>query len=227
MFELKIGGNATGGSGGDFLEYAKVFADVVGHVAWPVAMAFILVMYRQEITGLIRRVKSMTGPGGFAFTVSDQLEQAQDIIETSPEILETPPVDIPVDDPFLMLADKFPERAIEKSWTELEKVVRSLPHGTALSMREYIQVLRKLRLVSADIQSLFSQLSKTRYFTTKSDDPVTTEEALQYNRQIKSLIDALLSHRQAIEMADSEVQHAVSERQLRPVDRVPASGVAG
>lgn len=74
----------------DAAELIRAIADLVGAVAWPLIVAALLVAYKSEVVGVLRRLRRFRFPGGGEAELDpdlDQLEkQASAVANTSPAV---------------------------------------------------------------------------------------------------------------------------------------------
>jgi hypothetical protein len=68
-------------------------AELIKAGAWPFAVMFIAVMFRREIKDILRKIKSLEGPGGTKAILAEQVfaEEAKELANEAKEVSARPP----------------------------------------------------------------------------------------------------------------------------------------
>jgi hypothetical protein len=117
------------------MDWLQFFASLVGNLAWPVAIVVIVCVFHRQFKSLATRIQEVTFPGGAA-KFADELEKARDAAEEvtfAPIDTEAPSRVLP-DDPFLELAERYPEAAVIQAYNSVLDVVHKHRNDLACSI---------------------------------------------------------------------------------------------
>ncbi|QUS40516.1 hypothetical protein RPMA_18010 [Tardiphaga alba] len=175
-------------------------AALVGSLAWPAVVVVLLYLLRKQITGLAERLKELSLPGGMKATFEKELQVGREIVEQIP-VAPAPQLAPPApeeDNKLHRLAIEAPDGAIVLAYIELEKTLRDvaikLGMGSKVTnQRSVMEELVKRNLISRDASRLFDSLRRARNSAAHSvsDQQVTTQEALEYIRQVDLFVQLL------------------------------------
>jgi hypothetical protein len=200
------------------LDYLTILANVIGSIAWPVAIVVVVLVFRKQLVRLVGRVKAVSGPAGIGATFADELEKTREAAEASltVESAATPPA-LVEDDPFLSLAKSYPEAAVMNAYKELDGFFDSIESkiGKRVPGMIFMRVLRKKNLIDSDIYRLYDRIRTTRNAAVHSARPITTGEALEYRALLNSLLEALKPIASDIDAIAPNLQQALEEERLR------------
>ncbi|MER9963453.1 hypothetical protein NKJ72_21370 [Mesorhizobium sp. M0045] len=193
MFELRFGSPSEPSPAvepGHLLDYLTIGANVIGSIAWPVAIVVVVFVFRKPLVRLVGRVRAVSGPGGVGATFGEQLEEAKEIAQDVPSFAQVAPAEETKNDPFLELAQKFPEAAILNAYQELEKQFVDSKTGRRWPIPP-VYMFRGLEIENVngeDIADLFVKIRNTRNAAVHSRQPITVGEALEFRKLVQTLI---------------------------------------
>jgi hypothetical protein len=178
------------------MDWKQFFASVIGSLAWPAVVGFLLFLLRDELPRLIRRIKAATVAGN-SVEFGEALEKGR--VEADALVSEHPNIDRqPVyflDKDKLDLAQKFPEAAILDAYREVEQLLLEirgqldLPPRT--NLRSVVRRLVELGYIEAETEPFFMNFQRARHATahpTNPTDPVTPGGAIEYLGQARLLL---------------------------------------
>lgn len=172
----------------------QFIAALVASLAWPAVVVVLLYLLRKQLTALAERLRELSLPGGMKATFEKELQVGREIVEQIPAQNPVPQLAPPApeeDNKLHRLAIEAPDGAIVLAYIELEKSLRDvaikLGMGSKVTnQRSIMEELVKRNLVSQDASRLFDSLRRARNSAAHSvsDQQVTTQDALEYIRQV-------------------------------------------
>lgn len=168
------------------MDCLQFIASIVESVAWPIAFCLAVWFFKRPIADLLPRITDVELWGGKA-TFSKGLQDAEATAENIPSAEEgvRPESTTKPDDPYLELAERFPEAAIMDSYKLVEAVFdenrKELGMSESLPPRGIVEILRREEFVSSEVYSLYRQISETRNAAVHSGGrTITAGEAMAY-----------------------------------------------
>lgn len=177
----------------------QFIAALVGSLAWPVVVGVLLYLLREQLTGLAVRLKELSLPGGMKATFEKELQVGREIVEQIPDQVPAPQIAPPApedDKKLVRLAIESPDGALVLAYIELEKALRDVAMklgmgSKVINQRSIVEELVKRSLISRDAARLFDSLRRARNTAAHAfgdQQAVTTQDALEFMRQVASLI---------------------------------------
>jgi hypothetical protein len=183
------------------MDWKQFIASIFGSIAWPFVFLVLIYLLRKQIPSLAERIEELTFPLGGKAKFQKKLEDGRESMERisperRPDVAEQPVA--AADDPFLQLADRYPEAAIMEAWREVEQVLMAFRHFIG-SPRHYpiprkvLHALQEAKLIDQETVELFSNLESARNLAAHLSymNKPTTAEALEFRRQARTLADIL------------------------------------
>ena len=165
-------------------------SSLVASLAWPAVAIILLILLRPQLASLARRLEKLTLPGGASAEFSKQLDEArkatEEIKEADSSAAASPPSPTLTepDDPYLELANKFPEAAIMQSYKEIEAALASFREAFPKLPRTDVQLMHELtrsQLIDPEIMPLFHRVRNLRNAAVHAGgEAITRGEALEY-----------------------------------------------
>jgi uncharacterized protein YutE (UPF0331/DUF86 family) len=180
------------------MDWLQFISSIVGSIAWPVAIAIVALIFKKPLQDLLSRITDFELWGSKATFTKElkQAEEAADRIEPQPRLR----IDssITPDDPYLELAERFPEAAVIKSYKMVEQYVSeistSATSGRRSTPREIVQSLVREGRISHDVYNLFRQIMNTRNAAVHAGGKtISPGEAIAYRDLCDRLVTALKS----------------------------------
>lgn len=172
----------------DWLDFIE---KVIGHVAWPLAVFWTVLLFRGEISQFLKRIQKATFKG-VALDLSKDIE---DLKNTAIRAGVT--VHYPRDYSDLVNVEQFeqaPEWAFIQSWQNIEETLRSLKPevSSRQSVRMLINEWERDGEISSEIKMILEKLSKIRNkIVHQGTGDVTRGEVLEWLGIAKSVNDRL------------------------------------
>lgn len=167
-------------------------ASIVGSVAWPAAIAFVVWLFRQEIVRLLPFLHVKGGD----LEVSFRLAEAEKTAASLPTPQEPPQPETPVEKTqFAQLFEMSPSAAMVEIRKELEIAMRAtgeragIPDLRYSTSRNLLRALVKTGLLDASTTALIDDLLVIGNQAAHENVDITLSEALQY----RSLADRVIS----------------------------------
>jgi hypothetical protein len=178
------------------MDWKQFFASIIGSLAWPAVVGFLLFLLKDELPRLIRRIKAATVAGNsveFGEALEKGREEADVLVSEHPDIHRQPVFFLDKDK--LELAQRFPEAAILDAYREVEQVLleirEQLDLPTRSNLRSVVRRLVELRYIEAETEPFFVNFQRARNATahsTNTTDPVTPGGATEYLGQARLLL---------------------------------------
>lgn len=197
-FELRFGApldpqpaSTQGGDG--VLDYLSLLVTLIGAIAWPVALVVIVLVFRKQLVKLVARMRAVSGPAGISATFADELEKAREAAEQSPVEPRRESEPLEADDPFLKLAEVYPEAAVMEAYKEVESFLANAmgDNGSLVSPTMIMTVLSNVKVIPYDTLELFQRIRNARNLAVHSSGRLTTGEAIEFREVARSLVDSL------------------------------------
>lgn len=182
----------------------QFIASLIGSLAWPIAIAFIFVLFRKELRAILPRMRVKYGE----VDISVRLEEAEKEAAKSPVtvLAEAPTPTQEEKEKFEKIAELSPRAAILELRNELQgtltdfalnKGVIFKPPRNALGYM--VRVLRNDAMIDAETSSILDDLRVVGN-TAAHDDraDITHADAMRY----KSLVEVVLGRLRAIESGE-------------------------
>ena len=178
------------------MDWLQFISSIVGSIAWPVAIAIVALIFKKPLQDLLPRITDFELWGSKATFAKElkQAEEAADRIEPQPgpriESSITP------DDPYLELAERFPEAAVIESYKTVEQYLSGISTSATSERRstprEIVQSLAREGRISRDVYNLFRRIMETRNAAVHSGDKtISSGEAIAYRDLCDTLVTAL------------------------------------
>ncbi|MER9190241.1 hypothetical protein [Mesorhizobium australicum] len=205
------------------MDYLTLLVNLIGAIAWPVALVVVMLVFRKQLVKLAGRVRAVSGPAGISATFADELEKAREAVEqTSPSArqLERPALEI--SDPYLELAKAYPEAAIMNSYKELEAFLADAmgANSRVVSPTILMTVLYNKQEIPSELFDLFQRVRNARNLAVHSSARLTTGEAIEFRALVGSLIEAIRPLAAKLkQLADDiapTIREATRSRRVRP-----------
>jgi hypothetical protein len=179
----------------------KAFADIVGHLAWPLIALVIALLFRKPISDLLRRLKNIKGPGleaGFEKVLEESKDEAERIKEDQDSESSEPAEPTPIQATELQLAQQFPAAAIFEAYAQIDALTRQirqrLPDREARPHRapsDAIAAARRMGYLTDSAEVLYKRLTVARNLVAHGKDDASAASAVEYWQQSKVLETAL------------------------------------
>lgn len=184
------------------MSFLAFLASVIGSLAWPAVVIFLLFLLKPHLSGLAARLVELTLPGGAKAKFEKQLDEAREDTEKiayvegysiSP-VGEVGPTGI---EEFIALANLSPESAIMQSYNVLESVPitfrNKIPPQHKGSLGAVIRDLHRRELLDSSWVQLFERIRSLRNLSVHAGaaQRVTPGEALEYQSLCRLLSDKL------------------------------------
>jgi uncharacterized protein YutE (UPF0331/DUF86 family) len=176
-------------------------AALVGSLAWPAVVGVLLYLLREQLTGLAERLQELSLPGGMKATFEKELRVGREIVEQIPSQPPPPQLAPPApeeENKLYRLAIESPEGAIVLAYIDLEKKLRDIAIKLGMgpkvtNQRSIMEKLVERDLITREASRLFDSLRRARNSAAHAagEEPVTSQDALEFIRQV-SLLLALL-----------------------------------
>jgi hypothetical protein len=188
----------------DWLQFiASIFGSIVS-LAWPAVVVTLLVIFRKQIVNLPERLEELTLPGGakakFEKAIVEGRAAAQKVeaeagtqqVEAKAGDAKPPPAVGWAEDPFIQLANDFPEAAVMEGFRQVEATIRQIGMFLGLPSTRttlVIQELQKRKLIDESALQLFLSLGEARNASVhaRKGNRITPGEALEYREQAHAL----------------------------------------
>jgi hypothetical protein len=183
------------------MDWLQFSASIIGSLAWPLVVIVLLLLLRTRIGGLADRLQEISLPAGanakFEKALGEAKERSQQVDPAVREAqLQRPLAE--AHDPFVQLANHFPEAAIMQCFRELEKKLGEMVGLLDLptNRRDPTSVIEELRFegyIDHNTQSLFEELRLARNIAAHATGPnrVSPGAALEFRAQTLTLFDVL------------------------------------
>ncbi|KYH02134.1 DUF4145 domain-containing protein [Bradyrhizobium sp. DOA1] len=178
------------------MNWLQFIDSMVGHLAWPIVVLTITVIFRERIGRLIGKLEELSLPGGVKATFEKELEKGRELAEQIPDNNETARVPEGLVEDVHVVAGISPKSAIVLSFLEIERQLRhiSLKLGFKYpNLEKAVDELIKRKLLDAEAWPLFQLLRRTRNSAAHGATSPTTEQALEYERQASFFLGLLLA----------------------------------
>jgi hypothetical protein len=196
----------------DGLEFTS---NVIGHLAWPVAILFLGFMFREQVRALLAKMKTLKAPGGieadFSMDVAKVAEEAKQVhVEVvapppagtqfgTPSVKQGPPPQDEKDRLYELIRER-PAALIVDAWRDLEKAMLDLigvkglyvPPSRLQNPALWPTWLVKDNLISDEIAGLIVELRHLRNRVAHAHDwEPTVTDAINYHTSAKLVSDVL------------------------------------
>ncbi|RUU31880.1 hypothetical protein EOC93_31600 [Mesorhizobium sp. M6A.T.Ce.TU.002.03.1.1] len=219
-FELRFGAPlesppAPAQTGDSLLDYLTLLVTLIGALAWPMALVLLVLIFRKQLVKLVARTKAVSGPAGISATFADELEKAKEAADqtlSAEPLRESAPLE--VDDPFLKLAETYPEAAVLAAYDELETFLTEamgLKGAVVVPITSLMIALSNLKLIPSDTFELFNRIRNARNLAVHGRSRLTPGEAIEFRAVARSLIEAI----RPIHPAVKELAHNLSKNEVQ------------
>ncbi len=168
---------------------------IVGHVSWPIAIFSTAVLFRSEIRGFVRRIRTAKYKD-MELNLGHEIQSVKQEAEDAGITIYYPDAAFPPDT--VSSIESEPEWAIIKSWQEIESVLTTLYRQATgseekrESIPEIINILAQKGMIQRDLADLVAKIREVRNkIVHVSDSELTRGEALEWLGISKSVKDRL------------------------------------
>jgi hypothetical protein len=181
------------------MDWLQFISSILVGFAWPSVLIVLMVILRKQISALAGRIEEITLPGGakakFEKAIAEAREKAEKI---EPAVRDTPTAEIQPQDPFLYLANNFPEAAIMESFGEVERTLSEMVPFLGLPTKGrappyVIEELQRKRYIDDNTANLFHKLREARNVASHAGhvNRVGPGDALEFREQARTLNELL------------------------------------
>ena len=195
------------------MDYLQFTASLVGSLAWPAVVAFLLFLLRKQLVALVARIINAKLPGGFEFAFGEGLLETdalmQDLAKKKGiERVEKPSTPVlefrnklrdssATEDWYsrlwLRAAVNTPENVVLRAFKEVEDLINSyastMPHRRGATTR--INWLAHKGIIDDDTKQLFFELRNLKRIAAAGGGEITAEQAAAYVEQCQFLLNVL------------------------------------
>ncbi len=200
MIEMKF---ASGGSSMGWLEWS---ASIIGSVAWPIAIIIVALLFRRQITALLRSIRKLSW-GDATVDFSAELDKIERKTQDSPEatvVQAEPNSDAEVR--FNRLLEISPAAAVLDAWLPIETRLRALGRqyqesssyetqrglgsGMSMQVRQVINMLGAKGYAKTSALKILGELQHLRNAAAHHGD-VSVVDAIRFKTLAASALAAL------------------------------------
>jgi hypothetical protein len=175
------------------MDWLTFVASIIGSLAWPSVVVFLVLLLRHQLRRLILRVLSLKW-GGVEVSFKEILEEAREVVEgireKAPPKLAPPQ---PQDDALMLLLRTNPSGAVLDAYRLIEQVIDEnadkLPHRRTTT--KYMRLLKHKGLLELDSYILFDKLRLVRNAIAHGHSTISQDEASDYVEQARFLRNLL------------------------------------
>lgn len=175
------------------MDWKQLFASVIGSLAWPAVVGYLLYLLRAEIVSLASRVDEVS-VGGWRAKFISALKTAQDADVAAPNAEALPAPETPVDETKVRLETIAPFASVLLGYAELERVLVDIRQKLGLPSRtNLISIVRELAkrgLVTPDTVEAFNALRLAQNAATHAQQTITSADAASFNFAARRLLGA-------------------------------------
>lgn len=177
------------------MEFFEIFTNLIGHLAWPIAMVVIFVNFKNEISGFLGRIKNAKYKG-IELDLQQELEELKSDAGKAGVTIHYSPQSFSEDN--VANIETAPEWTFIRSWQEIENLI--VDHysnvsglkDTKVSFPKALQYLHKNGLIDFEMEMLINKLRQTRNLIVhRPDSSITRGEAIEWLGISKSVKDRL------------------------------------
>ena len=182
--------------------WLEFIASIVGSLAWPAAVVFIVFFLRHQIRELIPRLARVQA-GSFAAEFDRGLDRAQEIGQQVEEEEALPPIEetderlIANRDMLYARAQESPKEAVYDAWLLVQAEAHAaamrngLDRSTGLPLRRTVEMLANQGNVARPLVDYTGELERLHRETLQTQAPVTEGAATRYVELAERLISYL------------------------------------
>jgi hypothetical protein len=184
------------------MDYLQFTASLVGSLAWPAVVAFLLFLLRKQLVALVARIITAKLPGGIEFAFSEGLVETEAIVQ---DLAKKKGIEKPEDsilhqrfrplqfERWLSTAFQNPESAVLTAFKEVEDLINSygsrMPHRKSAATR--INWLAHKGIIDEEMKELFFELRNLKLIPAAGRGEITAEQAAAYVEQCRFLLKVL------------------------------------
>jgi hypothetical protein len=181
------------------MDWLQFISSILVGYAWPSVLIVLMVILRKQISALAGRIKEVELPGGAKAKFEKAIAEARETAEKiEPAGRDTPTAEIRPHDPFLYLANNFPEAAIMGSFREVETTLGEMVPFLGLPTKArtppyVIEELQRKRYIDENAANLFRKLREARNLAAHAGhvNRVGPGDALEFREQASTLNELL------------------------------------
>lgn len=183
------------------MDWLQFSANIIGSLAWPMVVVVLLFVLRTRIGNLADRLQELSLPGGTKATFQKAMGEAKERSQQVDPNIQEAQLQRPlaeVQDPFVELANKFPEAAIMQCFRELERKLIEFRNYLTLPTKardpaSIIAELRYMGYIDDNTKRLFEELRLARNTAAHAAGPnrLSPGDALEFRAQTFTLLDVL------------------------------------
>lgn len=190
------------------MDYLQFTASLVGSLAWPGVVAFLLFLLRKQLVGLIARIIKAKLPGGIEVAFSEGLAETSAIVEdlaTKKGIEGIQRAEVPRTyrhELRMRQKDWFswwgptsidPESVVLRAFKEIEGLIdyyaSRMPHRRGITTR--INWLAHKGIIDEETKQLFFELRNLKLIAAAGGGDITVQQAIAYVEQCQFLLKVL------------------------------------
>jgi hypothetical protein len=182
------------------VNWLAFIAAVVGSLAWPVTLIVIVLIFRRQLLAAAPWLRELE-VGNVKLKFAEELAKAATAAEEIEPQKQPAPVAPPVTDRDLLLAEHAPIGLVLQSWMTVENALAdaavrhglSMSSGTPRAVPSYrlIEDLEARRVITPATAQTLSYLRQLRNQVAHHKGSIDTDQALEYARLAKKVLDAL------------------------------------
>ena len=183
------------------MDWKQFIASLVGSLAWPAIICYLLYLLRSEIIGLASRLDELS-IGGYRAKFISALKTAQDADVAASNAVARPAAEAPVDETTVHMDTVAPFASVLLGYAELERVLVAIRQKLVLPTRTNpISIVRELAdrgLVTSDTVEAFNSLRLARNAAAHAQRTITSADAANFNYTARRLLEVFQSAKDSL-----------------------------
>ena len=182
------------------MDWLAFWASVIGSTAWPATVIIVVLIFRRQLLKVAPWLRELE-VGSVKMKFAEQLAKAATVADDiQPQPNAPPPVEPPVLDRDLLVAEHAPKALLLESWMKVEQALarasEQLKTGGIVShlppTRKIIEALQAQGAITAATGKTINYLRQLRNQAAHTPNfSITTEQALEYSRLARKVTDTL------------------------------------
>jgi Domain of unknown function (DUF4145) len=146
------------------MDWLTFISNLVGSMAWPTSAAIIALIFRSQISTLIKNLNTLRW-GDVEAEFGEKVDQIREEIR---EIESNPNyIDVPVEPQLINLLETHPHLAVLEGWKTLEKAIvelsaRKLQNDRPLPIQKHLEALVRAELISSSMKKIINDIREVR-----------------------------------------------------------------